>query len=112
MTREPFRIVTCVHYNLAGLPCKKGVEASQVTDDEHRTPCVAIRGITGKVACDLRVMPVEPSVDGELGQASRMLAQVLAGKCPRCNNPIAGEMEFNGAILALPCRHVLRSARD
>ncbi len=111
VTRRPFSIKQCAHYNGSGLPCKKGVDPGMVRDHEDRTPCVEIRGITGKVNCDLRVMPEGPP-RGELGPASQALAQVLSGLCVTCGQIIEGEMEFNGAVLALPCRHVRRSARD
>lgn len=109
--REPFTIARCEYWNGTGLPCKKGVPPAQVIDEDHRVPCVVIRGITGKVACDLRVMPEIPTA-GELGPAAKMLAAVLDGDCPKCGERVHGTMEFNGAILAMPCRHVLRSARE
>lgn len=109
--RKPFSIVRCAHWNSSGMACKKGVHPVYVTDNFGRVPCVTIRGITGEIACDMRQMPEEPK-PGEAGDAVKMLQLMLDRKCPRCGGAIAGEMEFNGSILALPCRHVLRSSRD
>ena len=80
-------------------------------DDEGRVPCVIIRSITGKTVCHRIAIPKTPQIV-ERGPMTDMLAAMLASKCPRCNGPINGELDFNGAVLALPCRHVLRGALD
>jgi hypothetical protein len=68
-----------------------------------------IREITGKHRCDKLQLPAAAAV--EEGRMARALAAMLAGACPTCLVPIAGEMEFNESLLAMPCRHVIRSAK-
>lgn len=112
VTERPLYVIrTCLHHNGTGQTCKRGVEPHMVTDHVGRVACHEVRGICGAVACDLRQFPeVEPI--RRFGPASKMLAAVLDGLCASCGQVVTGEMEFNGAILALPCRHVIRSARD
>lgn len=104
-------IRTCIHFNGTGQVCKRGVEPYMVTDTDGRVACHEARGVCGQVACDLRQFP-EGQPRGQLGPASKALALALQGLCGTCGEIVEGEMEFNGAMLALPCRHVIRSKRD
>lgn len=108
---ERFSYAACVHFRSTSSACHKGVDPKDVTDKEGRMPCVSVRGVTGEIACDMRLMPADAPA-GTPGPATEMLNAMLEGKCPTCKREIAGEMEFNGAILAMPCRHVIRPARD
>lgn len=101
----------CVHYTSSGLDCHVGIPTDSMLDDEGRMPCVEIRGITGKLHCVELKMPAR-SLGSSPGEMSKALAAIMVGRCPKCNEEIAGEMEFNENILAMPCRHVIRSARD
>ena len=105
---EDYSIVRCAHYRDSFSTCKAGIDPKSVTDAHGRLPCVVIRGITGQLVCAKLALPAPALVD-EGGEMARALARLQAGRCPKCDKLIAGEMEFNGAILALPCRHVLRT---
>ena len=74
-------------------------------------PCAIIRNLTGKLLCDrIALSPLPP--EESPGSMAMMLAAITSGRCPKCSGSVAGEMEFNGAILAMPCRHVIRSAKE
>lgn len=108
--REPYSYRACVHYSSSVMPCRAGVDPVLLTDDDGRLPCVVIREITGKHACSkLEFMPF--AAVAEAGEMAKGLVAFLGGRCPKCNVPIAAEMEFNESILALPCRHVIRSEK-
>lgn len=100
----------CVHYTSSGLDCHAGISTDSMLDDLGRMPCVEIRGLTGKLHCaELKMPAPKPgSVPGAMSKAFEALANRL---CPKCSEPIAGEMEFNDNMLAMPCRHVIRSAK-
>jgi hypothetical protein len=99
---------TCRHYHAAGKPCAAGVDVEQLRDVELRLPCIVIRGVAGAVACDLRELPANDQVV-ELGRMGRALELVVAGRCPFCGEPVESERVLGGRVIAVPCKHVLRS---
>lgn len=101
---------TCVHYRGSAVVCKAGVDVEQLRDHNGRLPCATMRGITGELACDRRSMP--SAVAAEPGRMVTAFQRLMSGLCPACGGEIAGEMIFNDNVLALPCRHVLRHAKD
>lgn len=109
--REPHSIAHCVHFTSVATTCRVGVDPGTVTDDDGRMPCVVIRGITGTIACDKLQLPAKPG-GGEPGRMGKMLSKLLDGICPTCGEAIRGELELDGQVIAMPCRHVIRSARS
>lgn len=108
--REPYSSTVCMHYSSSSLPCRAGVNVANLRDDDGRIPCVVIRDVTGTVRCDLMQMPKQPAAQ-EPGSLSRSLASLVAGRCPTCDTPIRGEADLDDKVVAMPCRHVLRSAK-
>lgn len=105
----PYTISTCIHYRNSHSRCRADIDVSELADSDGRIPCLVIRGLTGERPCvKLAIQP--PRAAETQGQMVTMLSAILAGCCPRCHEEVAGEMEFHGSILAMPCRHVLRSA--
>lgn len=105
---EPFTIRRCVHYVSRLDTCKAGVTVERLVDSEDRIPCVTIRGITGSLTCDELEMELFPA-PAKQGVLASALAAITKGLCPTCSDPIRGEVEIDGAIRAMPCRHVLRT---
>jgi len=101
--------VECVHFRSLSSVCRAGVDVSTLRDADDRVPCIVIRSIAGIHPCAKRTFPSQPATSAA-GQMTAMLASIMAAKCPKCGEQINGETEFNGAVLALPCRHVLRTA--
>lgn len=101
----------CTSYTGSQTVCHAGIAIESVRDLHGRVPCAVIRGITGELACDKLSFP-PPSPQAAKGEMVLQLERMFAGQCPRCGELIAGEMEFNGALLAMPCRHVIRGARE
>lgn len=109
MGREPFSIQRCRHYAGAGTACQAGIDPNTLRDDEMRVPCIAIRGITGALACDHLELDAGPP-QAEPGSLSRALAALTSGCCPTCSEPMTGEYTHDdGRVYAMPCRHVIRS---
>ena len=107
--REPYVATTCVHYRSTHAACRANVDVRDLVDADGRVPCVVIRGITGQKPCNLLEL-ITGDAPGEAGPMAKMLTALLDAKCPKCGAQINGQMEFNDAILAMPCRHVLRSS--
>lgn len=108
--REPYSSTVCRNYCTSSMPCRAGVNVANLRDDEGRIPCVVIRGVTGSVRCDLMDMPRAPAAE-EPGSLSRALNSLTAGRCPTCDTPIRGELEVEGRVHAMPCKHILRSEK-
>ncbi len=102
---------TCVHYTTSGTLCHAGIEVDVKRDDEGRVPCVEIRGITGTRTCDRLSMP-PPAPQHAAGSMTKALDALAGGHCPKCNEPVRGEVELDGGTYAMPCRHIIRSAKD
>jgi hypothetical protein len=99
-----------VNYASSALVCRAGIDPRSVRDDDERMPCVVIRGITGTISCErLELAPAAPS--SEVGEMAKALAAIMSRRCPKCEQVIEAEMEFNDSILAMPCRHVIRSEK-
>lgn len=108
--REPYTYRACVNYASSALICRAGIDPVSVRDADERMPCVVIRGITGTIPCDkVELAAVPPS--NEVGEMAKALSAIMARRCPKCEGPIEAEMEFNDSILAMPCRHVIRSEK-
>ncbi len=100
----------CTHYTAPGTVCHAGIAVDDKRDADGRFPCVEIRGITGALPCDRRTMPPLPAHHAA-GSMTKALEALAGGRCPKCNEDIRGELELDGSVLAMPCRHVLRSTR-
>jgi len=101
---------TCIHFRGSGVECKALVDVETKRDQYGRVPCVVVRGITGELVCDRRELPT--TVDVQPGPMATRLELAESGRCPTCKGEKTGEMEFNGNVLALPCRHVIWHARE
>lgn len=112
---------TCIHFDGAGPGkiCRAGVRVERVRDEELRLPChqltppgdASAEPVTGRVRCDeLEWPPAAPAAMPMQGFMLAALQDLQGNICPRCKEPIRGQVEINGRICAMPCRHVLRGA--
>jgi len=111
MAREPYSARFCIHYAGSGQTCHAGVDVATMRDSEERVPCAVIRGLTGTKPCEHRDVP-EPPAPQQPGSLTTRLNALLLGLCPTCEEPVRGEAEIDGNVYAMPCEHVLRSAKD
>ncbi|MCA9675716.1 MAG: hypothetical protein KC464_11815 [Myxococcales bacterium] len=102
--------VECIHYRGARAQCRAGVDVEQLRDDELRLPCVELGGRRGAVDCDLREVTAAPAAAPATGPMRAALAQLEEGRCPTCSGAIEREQVFGDVVVAVPCRHRLRSA--
>ena len=98
----------CRHYVNTYSTCGAGVDVAGLVDAGGRVPCMVIRGVTGLLACASIAIDADKTPDA--GEMVRRLTLFTAGQCPTCERTMTGTAEVpNGAVVALPCRHVLRS---
>ena len=100
--------VNCVRWN-GQRRCRAGVDTEALRDPDLRLPCHVIDGVTGALPCPYFEAP--PAQAAELGPLSLSLDRTLAGLCPVCGEPTSGERDVDGHVVAIPCRHQLRTAR-
>ena len=101
---------TCAHFRGSQTSCRADIDVETLRDEHGRLPCAVMRGITGSASCDRIAMPV--AAIAEVGRMLRGLERVEAGLCHQCGEEVTGMMDFNDNILALPCRHTMKHARD
>lgn len=101
-------IRACIHFRGAQTTCGADVDVEAMRDAELRLPCQEIRGTAGQHACARRIWPAAAAA-GEPGRMRQRLDRITEDRCPICAGPITGERAIDSHIIALPCRHVLRS---
>lgn len=99
---------TCRHF--VGGSCAVGVAVESLRDAELRLPCHEIRGVSGVHRCLLREWPA-PVAAGPGGKMAAALDALTNNRCPNCHETMRGEVEINGVVHAMPCRHVILSPR-
>jgi hypothetical protein len=101
-------VTACVHHQLGR--CAAGVDVEALRDEHLRLPCVEVRGVRGSVGCDELELPAATAPMSP-GPMASLLADLEAGRCATCKGVIEAEKvdEGDGLVIALPCRHRLRS---
>ena len=100
----------CVYYAGGnGQQCRAGVTISTLRDAELRLPCVIVNGHTGEHRCDELRLPEAKLV--QLTGIVKALADLEAGRCSTCSEPIMAEHDFGRVVKAQPCDHVLADRR-
>lgn len=104
------KYVECVHY--AGSQngrCRADVTISTLRDAELRLPCVIVNDRTGEHRCDERKLP-EVKLEQLTGMVAA-LADLEAGRCPTCHEPITAEHDVGKVTTAHPCGHPIADRR-
>lgn len=101
----------CQFFIAPSISCTRGIDVAGVRDREGRLPCVVVDGVTGEIDC-IRRQILGPSPSAEAGALEKALANLCDGRCPTCGDPIDEEADYNGRVIAMPCRHVIRSVLD
>lgn len=101
---------TCTRFRGAAQRCAAGNDVERYRDDDQRLPCVSVRGVRGAVPCDELDLPAgaAPPPPGPL---SSLLAAAERGLCTVCGARVERTQDVGDVVLALPCRHRIRSPR-